>query len=115
MRARLPVLLKPLFAAAIVSAPFLPAAAAAQDEPSLVKVVPPEYPRAAERRQIEGRVTVKFSVGADGSVSTAEVVAAEPAGVFDKAATEAVLKWKFESGKPIEGMTKSIDFKLVEG
>lgn len=99
-----------VFALSILSA----APAAAFEDPKVVKAVAPEYPRAAERRQIEGFVTLKLSVDERGKVALVEVVEAEPAGVFDKAATEAVEKWKFESGKPADGLMKRVAFKLVD-
>ncbi|NNU15202.1 energy transducer TonB [Parvularcula sp. ZS-1/3] len=81
-------------------------------EPALVKAVPPEYPRAAERRDLEGEVIVSIVVGDDGSVSSATVVSATPPGIFDTAATRAVQRWKFEPGKPAT-LTKKIQFKLT--
>lgn len=82
------------------------------NEPAVVKAYPPEYPRAAERREIEGEVIVSVNVDESGSVTAVNVVAADPAGVFDSAATDAVQRWKFESGKPFQGLKKKIVFKL---
>ncbi len=88
------------------------APAADAQEPKLVKAVPPEYPRAAERRQLEGYVTVAFSIDANGKVSGAEVVEADPQGVFDRSAIEAVEQWRFEAGSPTDGVKKKISYKL---
>ena len=44
-----------------------------------VKVVPPKYPRGAERRGIEGWVKVQYNVMTDGSTAEIVVVEAEPA------------------------------------
>ncbi len=60
------------------------------------KYTPPRYPRAAQRRDQTGYVDVIFTVSPAGSVSAVEVYAAEPEGVFDEAAMEAVLQWEFE-------------------
>ncbi len=60
------------------------------------KYTPPKYPRAAQRRDQTGYVDVIFTVSPAGSVSAVEVYGAEPEGVFDEAAMEAVLKWEFE-------------------
>ncbi|NRA28758.1 MAG: energy transducer TonB [Parvularculaceae bacterium] len=88
------------------------AAAVVQAEPAVVKAVPPSYPRAAERRSIEGSVTVSIDVNADGSVAAVNVVSADPAGIFDTAAIKAVQRWKFEKDMPAQGVLKTIRFKV---
>jgi protein TonB len=82
------------------------------NEPAVIKPVAPEYPRAAERREIEGNVVVSIDVGADGSVTNVAIVESVPAGIFDSSAINAVKRWKFESGKPATGVKKAIRFKL---
>ena len=77
----------------------LPAAA----EPVLVKSVPPEYPRGAERRNLEGSVDLAFEVNDAGKVESVTVIGATMPGVFDSAATKALEDWKFESGQPGPG------------
>ncbi len=89
------------------SALVTPAAA----EPALVKPVSPEYPRAAERRNIEGHVTVSIQVGADGSVANVSVVESQPAGIFDTSAVNAVQRWRFEPNNPAT-VTKTVRFQL---
>jgi protein TonB len=59
-------------------------------------LVEPEYPAAAVRAGQEGWVTVGFTVGERGDVRDALLTDAEPAGVFDAAALEAVRQWRFE-------------------
>lgn len=88
------------------------AAAANNDGPAVVKVVPPEYPRAAERRSIEGMVTVSIDIDEGGAVTAVSVVSSDPAGIFDTAAIKAVEKWKFETGQASTGILKNIKFKL---
>ena len=107
-RASIPAALAAVFLGSVGSS-----MAMAADGPSLVRAVPPEYPRAAERRELEGHVKVSFDVDESGSVSNVAVVQAEPAGIFDSAATRAVSRWKFESGQPTAGITKTIQFKLA--
>ncbi|MEM1379207.1 MAG: energy transducer TonB [Pseudomonadota bacterium] len=87
-------------------------AATVAEEPAVVKAVPPAYPRAAERREIEGSVKVSIDVAGDGTVTDVSVVMSDPAGIFDTAAINAVKRWKFESGKPAQGVLKTIRFKL---
>jgi len=57
--------------------------------------MPPRYPPRALLRRIEGSVTVEFLIGAEGEVREPKVVAAEPAGVFEKAALAAIRRWRF--------------------
>ncbi len=56
----------------------------------------PRYPAAAARAGQSGTVQVEFTVGSDGSVSSARVVDANPPRVFDRDAIAAVKKWRFE-------------------
>lgn len=72
--------------------------------PPVVSSVQPEYPRAALRNSVSGEVTVSFTVGADGSVTSASVARSNPKRVFDGAALDAIRKWKFEApGEPVSG------------
>jgi TonB family protein len=71
----------------------------------LIRYVPPDFPLAARERSVSGWVDVQFMVNTDGSVSDLAVVGAEPAGLFDQPATEAVRKWRYRpvlrDGQPI--------------
>ncbi len=71
----------------------------------LTHYVPPQFPLAARQKALSGWVDVQFIVNTDGSVSDLTVVGAEPAGVFDQPATEAVRKWRYRpilrDGQPI--------------
>ena len=58
------------------------------------------YPTRAKLAGIEGYVVVGYDVTADGTVVNARVLEAEPPGVFDSTALEAVLLWRFRA--PIE-------------
>jgi len=63
----------------------------------------PRYPRQAERRGIEGWVDVQFTVTTEGEPTQLTVIAAEPEGVFDESALEALTSARFapysEDGK----------------
>lgn len=65
----------------------------------------PTYPSEALRNGIEGWVDIEFVVGADGVPVDLTIRAAEPAEVFDKAALEAIGRWRFEprmdAGEPV--------------
>jgi TonB family protein len=78
--------------------------AAARPEPAVLpenklrrtRFVPPEYPPRALERGTQGWVDIEFTVTADGTTRDAMVRAAEPAGVFDRAALQAVGRWRYE-------------------
>ncbi len=61
-----------------------------------VRFVEPAYPRAARAKSISGWVDLEFTVTANGLVDAIGVVGAEPAGVFENSAVEALGKWRFE-------------------
>jgi protein TonB len=54
------------------------------------------YPRRALQRGIEGYVDVEFTVSKLGSVTSPKVIQAEPAGIFEQAALDATLKYKYK-------------------
>jgi len=58
--------------------------------------VRPEYPRDAQSRGIEGWVDVEFTIAADGTTRDLIVRDAEPRGIFDRSALEALRRWRFE-------------------
>jgi TonB family protein len=58
--------------------------------------VAPKYPEAARRRGIEGWVELHFVVGTDGAVDGLTVAGAQPAGVFEQAARDAVAQWRYQ-------------------
>ena len=59
-------------------------------------VVAPDYPYSARVSGQRGEVAVELTVGTDGAVSEATVVASDPPQVFDRAALEAVQQWRFD-------------------
>jgi len=85
----------------------------------IVKVAP-VYPRRAQTRGIEGYVLLEFIVTATGSVRDPRVVESKPPGIFDSAAMQAALKFKYKpkvvNGEPIEvaGVRNLITFELAE-
>jgi TonB family protein len=56
----------------------------------------PVYPAQALREGTRGWVEIDFTVMPTGSVRDIQVVDAEPAGVFDSAATQALAQWRFK-------------------
>ncbi len=67
--------------------------------------VAPAYPRAAAQRQLEGYVVVRFTVDEAGRVVDPEVVEAQPRGVFERSALDAVQRFKYRprvvNGQPV--------------
>ena len=55
----------------------------------------PTYPRLAQRQGIEGFVTLRLRIDANGAVQDAVVVSAEPPGVFDEAALQTARRYRF--------------------
>jgi periplasmic protein TonB len=76
--------------------------------------IDPQYPPEARARGIEGWVTVRFDVGADGNTRNIQVVDAKPRGVFERETIRAVSDWRYspkiENGKPVE--RKGIEVRL---
>jgi protein TonB len=79
--------------------------------------VAPVYPRAAKQGKIEGAVTLRITIRADGTVAQATVIDATPKRLFDEAAKQAILRWKFRP-KVVDGQavaqeaTQVIEFSL---
>jgi periplasmic protein TonB len=61
-----------------------------------ISTPPPRYPPEALRSGTSGEVQVEFTVGVDGTVTSARVVRANPPRVFDREAVAAVRRWRFE-------------------
>ena len=61
--------------------------------------IDPEFPLAARRLGIGGKVVVKFLVKADGNVARASIIEAEPKEIFEESALEAVREWQFNPGR----------------
>ncbi|WP_199100913.1 energy transducer TonB [Dyella sp. ASV21] len=83
----------------------------------LVRNVSPRYPTTAVRANQEGWVEVSFTITPEGNVDDVKVVDAEPRHVFDRAAVEAVSRWKYQpatqDGSPVASQDKRrIVFKL---
>ncbi len=55
----------------------------------------PVYPAQALRNGVRGWVELEFTIAPNGTVRDIQVVSAEPRGVFDSAASDAVAAWRF--------------------
>jgi protein TonB len=76
------------------------------------------YPDRARDEEIEGWVLVRFTIAADGSVTEPEVVEASPRRIFDRAALDAIRRWKYrpmlQDGRAVArpGVSVKLTFKL---
>lgn len=65
------------------------------DELERISARDPVYPVEALRQRLRGSVELEFTITPSGAVRDIQVVNAEPRGVFDAAATEALAQWRF--------------------
>ena len=62
-------------------------------------MVIPAYPEEARKRNIEGRVMFQIVVDENGRVVEAHVISAIPPGIFEEAAREAIMQWRYRPAK----------------
>jgi protein TonB len=79
---------------------------------------PPAYPRAAAVRGEHGTVKLRIHVGADGGVTAVDVVESSGSAALDKAARDAILKWRYQPAQDANGnpaadvVDLSVEFQL---
>lgn len=104
-----------IFAAACVATCLMAAPSFATDERELVEAEAPSFPRAAQRRGIEGHVVVRYNVSPEGAVTDVEVVEATPSGVFERAVMRALEGWRYVGAAEVtEGVERQFDFQFSE-
>lgn len=85
----------------------------------IVKIAP-QYPRRALNRGIQGYVIVEYIVTKQGTIRDPVVIEAEPEIIFNEAAVNSVLRYKYKprvvNGEPVEvaGVRTKITFELEE-
>ena len=76
------------------------------------------YPRRALQRGIEGFVIVEFTVTKQGTVRDPIVVEANPSGIFEQAAMDAAMKFKYKprvvngEATEVSGVQNRITFQI---
>ena len=95
--------------------PPVPVAATQPPQPIPGQTPPPNYPRRALRRGIEGTVMVRVDVGPDGVPTSVGISRSSSSRELDRAAIEAVERWRFRpamaDGRPTVGtVVVPIDF-----
>ncbi len=79
----------------------------------------PEYPRVAQRKGISGYVVLQYTVTETGTVEDITVLQSSPEGVFDEAARQAAIKYRYlpriVDGKPtqVSGVKTRIIFEMI--
>lgn len=85
--------------------------------PKALYTVSPLYPPSAQRQGLEGSVTLRLLVGADGRVERVVVLQAKPKGVFERAAAAAARQLRFSPARLADRVVrvwvrKRLSFKL---
>ena len=73
-----------------------PPSVVAENTMQRVRFEPPTYPQRAREKGTQGWVDLEFTVASDGSTHEAVIKASDPAGVFDRAALDAVARWRYQ-------------------
>jgi protein TonB len=94
-----------------------PAAPAARtpvviSQPKLLRALQPSYPDRAQKQGITGWVDVDFVVDVEGRAQEIRAASAEPAGVFDAAAVNAVRRARFEPARTADGTAVAMPSRL---
>jgi len=79
--------------------------------------VPPRYPPRARSKGLTGKVTLELLIGPQGDVIRARVLNANPPGIFEQAALDAIRQWRFKpatyKGQPVKMRARQVvRFKL---
>ena len=89
------------------------AGAAGNSPVGILSKTRPVYPRDALQRGEEGWVKVSFTITEQGRIENPAIVSSRPRQVFDRAALEAIMQWRFRpkmvNGKPVQTSASQID------
>jgi protein TonB len=83
-----------------------------EEAPELIRStqVKPEYPPIARKAGVEGKVLLQIVIDEEGNVLQADVVFAQPSGIFEDSAIKAIMQWKF---KPAKQRDKAIKVRMA--
>ncbi len=82
--------------------------------------IPPQYPQSALSKGTQGWVLLEFTITHTGTVENIQVVDAEPARIFNRAAIRAIKRWKYQpkiaNGKavPQQNMREIFRFEIQD-
>lgn len=80
--------------------------------PVAMRRAPVQYPEQAKRQGVEGFVELDVLVDKTGNPTDIKVVRSQPAGLFDRAAIRAMMRWKFQpatnQGEPVAARTRTV-------
>jgi len=101
----------------VSNAPPAPAAPPVRTSAVGILCTPPDYPSGSLRLEEEGKVSLSYLVGVDGSVVKVDVIKSSGYKRLDTAASQQVFKWRFKpatlDGKAIEqSITRSFNFSI---
>ncbi|NQS80560.1 TonB family protein [Pantoea agglomerans] len=82
-----------------------------QDKPKALHMERPAYPLSAFKNKVSGHVKFQYDIGADGRVNNVVITESVPPGIFDNEVKKSVLKWLYEKGKPLKGVSGNLEFK----
>jgi periplasmic protein TonB len=89
-------------------------------EAQLTHRVEAQYPDSALRGGIQGYVDVQFTITSEGTVTNVAVVHSDPGDIFNRAAVDAVSRWRYDprivDGRAVESRSQArVRFKLDSG
>ena len=77
-------------------------------QPHAVRVIRPDYPIAADRQKLSGKVRLQLKLETDGRVTDVDVVSANPPGLFEESAIKAFRDARFapaqKNGQPVRAL-----------
>ena len=77
-----------------------------------IEIAPLVYPEDAYLRRLNGKVTLRLFINEAGSIDSIDILAADPPGLFDQAAIDAVLATRFRPALLLTRPVKSV--KTIE-
>lgn len=85
------------YASVEIPASIISASKDVNENASVETAIYPAYPEEALEAGVDGKVTLAFIINEIGRASDVQVLAAQPAGVFEETAEAALLFWSFDS------------------